>query len=166
MSTFLVLNGPNLGVLGRRPADIYGSESLEEINQRVRARAAALGVQVEFYQANSEGDLIDFIQQCWGQIQGIIVNPGALTHYGYSLRDALVDAAVPVIEVHLSNIHAREEWRRRSVIAPVAQGQIAGFGCEKLYCGPGDYLSYVPRRILKRKDREGTPGAIDSQIPR
>ena len=128
MSTFLILNGPNLGVLGRRPAGIYGSETLEEINQRVRARAAALGVQVEFYQSNSEGDLIDCIQQRWGQIQGIIVNPGALTHYGYSLRDALVDAAVPVIEVHLSNIQAREKWRRRSVVSGVAQGQIAGFG--------------------------------------
>ena len=128
MSTFLVLNGPNLGVLGRRQAGIYGPETLEEINQHVRARGAALGVQVEFYQANSEGMLIDCIQQRWGQIQGIIINPGALTHYGYSLRDALIDAAVPVIEVHLSNIHAREKWRRRSVIAPVAQGQIAGFG--------------------------------------
>ena len=128
MSTFLVLNGPNLGVLGRRQSGIYGSETLEEINQRVRARAATLGVQVEFYQSNSEGDLIDCIQQRWGQIQGIVVNPGALTHYGYSLRDALVDAAVPVIEVHLSNIHAREKWRRRSVVAGVAQGQIAGFG--------------------------------------
>ena len=128
MSTFLVLNGPNLGVLGRRQAGIYGSETLEELNQHVRARAATLGVQVEFYQANSEGMLIDCIQQLWGQIQGIVVNPGALTHYGYSLRDALIDAAVPVIEVHLSNIHAREKWRRRSVIAPVAQGQIAGFG--------------------------------------
>ena len=128
MPTFLVLNGPNLGVLGRRATGVYGSETLEEINQRVRARAAALGVQVEFYQDNSEGKLIDCIQQRWGRIQGIIINPGALTHYGYSLKDALIDAVVPVIEVHLGNIHAREEWRRHSVVADIARGQIAGFG--------------------------------------
>ena len=128
MATFLVLNGPNLGVLGRREAGVYGSETLGEINDKIKARASSLGVQVEFYQSNSEGMLIDHVQQCWGRIQGIIVNPGALTHYGYSLRDALADAAVPVIEVHLSNIHARERWRRRSVIAGVSLGQIAGFG--------------------------------------
>ena len=93
MATFLILNGPNLGVLGRRDPGVYGSETLGEINDKISARAASLGVQVEFYQSNSEGMLIDHVQRCWGRIQGIIVNPGALTHYGYSLRDALADTA-------------------------------------------------------------------------
>ena len=128
MAKFLVLNGPNVNILGRRLPDIYGSKTLEEINRELEARAKSLGVEVAFYQSNAEGQLIDCIQDHWGQIQGIIINPGALTHYGYGLKDALIDAAVPIIEVHLSNIHAREEWRRHSIIADIARGQIAGFG--------------------------------------
>ena len=102
--------------------------TLDEINRAIAERAAALGAEVSFFQSNAEGFLIDQIQENWGRIDGIVINPGALTHYGYSLKDALIDAAVPVIEVHLGNIHAREEWRRRSVIADIARGQIAGFG--------------------------------------
>ena len=128
MVRILVINGPNLNLLGRRNRDIYGTRTLQEIEDDISARAGELGVSVEFFQSNAEGDLIDRIQAGWGNIDGIIINPGALTHYGYSLKDALIDAAVPVIEVHLSNIHARERWRSRSVIADVAQGQIAGFG--------------------------------------
>ena len=128
MVKFLVLNGPNVNILGRRLPGIYGSKTLEEINREVEARAKTLGAEVTFYQSNTEGQLIDCIQEHWGQIQGIIINPGALTHYGYGLKDALIDAAVPVIEVHLSNIHAREEWRRHSIIADITRGQIAGFG--------------------------------------
>lgn len=128
MTRVLVLNGPNLNFLGRRNPGIYGSRTLEEINQEISRRAASLGVEVDFFQSNSEGDLVDWIQENWGKMDGIIINPGALTHYGYSLKDALIDAAVPVIEVHLGNIHAREEWRRHSVIADIARGQIAGFG--------------------------------------
>ena len=123
-----MLNGPNLNALGRRPAGHYGSMTLEEIGREMTSRAESLGVELAFFQSNSEGQLIDCIQENAGSIDGIIINPGALTHYGYSLKDALIDAAVPVIEVHLSNIHAREEWRRHSVIADVARGQIAGFG--------------------------------------
>ena len=128
MAKFLVLNGPNVNILGRRLPGIYGSKTLEDINGEIEARAKALGVEVDFYQSNAEGQLIDCIQGHWSQIQGIIVNPGALTYYGYGLKDALIDAAVPVIEVHLSNIHAREEWRSRSIIADITRGQIAGFG--------------------------------------
>jgi len=124
----LVLNGPNLNALGRRPAEHYGTMSLEQINQEISRKAAEFKLEVEFLQSNTEGELVDRIQAGWGSIDGIIINPGALTHYGYSLKDALIDAAVPVIEVHLSNIYARERWRSRSVIAGVAQGQIAGFG--------------------------------------
>ena len=128
MTRILVLNGPNINFLGRRNPAIYGVMTLDEINRAIAERAAALGAEVSFFQSNAEGSLIDQIQENWGRIDGIVINPGALTHYGYSLKDALIDAAVPVIEVHLGNIHAREEWRRRSVIADIARGQIAGFG--------------------------------------
>ena len=128
MTRILVLNGPNINILGRRNIGIYGTKTLEEINQEVAKKAESLGVELAFFQSNGEGRLIDCIQENAGRIDGIIINPGALTTYGYSLKDALIDAAVPVIEVHLSNIHAREEWRRRSVIADIARGQIAGFG--------------------------------------
>ena len=128
MPRFLILNGPNINVLGRRNPGIYGSRTLAEINTELSKLAGELDVDVAFYQSNSEGELVDCIQENWGNIQGIIINPGALTHYGYSLKDSLIDAQVPVIEVHLSNIHAREEWRSQSVIAGVAKGQIAGFG--------------------------------------
>ena len=128
MTRILVINGPNLNILGRRNPGIYGVKTLEEVNREVHQKAQSLGVEVAFYQSNVEGEIINCIQENWGRIEGIVINPGALTHYGYSLKDALIDAAVPVIEVHLGNIHAREEWRRRSVIADIARGQIAGFG--------------------------------------
>ena len=128
MPRILVLNGPNINVLGRRNPTIYGTLTLDEINRLISEQAEALGMEVVFYQSNHEGALIDRIQESWGNIDGIVINPGALTHYGYSLKDALIDAVVPVIEVHLGNIHAREEWRRHSVVADIARGQIAGFG--------------------------------------
>ena len=128
MVRFLVLNGPNINILGRRLPGIYGTKTLDEINQELSSRAQSLGVEVDFYQSNSEGQIIDCIQGNWGKIQGIIINPGALTTYGYALKDALIDAAVPVIEVHLSNLFTREEWRRHSIISDITLGQIAGFG--------------------------------------
>lgn len=128
MPRILVLNGPNINVLGRRNPNIYGTSTLGEINDLISQKAEALDVEVSFYQSNHEGGLIDRIQESWGNIDGIVINPGALTHYGYSLKDALIDAVVPIIEVHLGNIHAREEWRRHSVVADIARGQIAGFG--------------------------------------
>ena len=127
MTKILVLNGPNINFLGRRNPGIYGNQTLEQVNQEISRKADFLGVEVAFFQSNAEGSIVDYIQEQWGQINGIVVNPGALTHYGYSLKDALIDAAVPVIEVHLSNIHAREEWRR-SIMADIALGQVAGFG--------------------------------------
>ena len=128
MARILILNGPNLNILGRRSPGLYGNKTMDEINQALTTQAQGLGIEVVFYQSNAEGELIDCIQENWGKIQGIIINPGALTAYGYALKDALIDADVPIIEVHLSNIHAREEWRRHSVIADIARGQIAGFG--------------------------------------
>ncbi len=128
MARILILNGPNLNILGRRLPGFYGSKTLDEINQALTGQAQGLGIEVSFYQSNLEGELVNCIQENWGNIQGIIINPGALTMYGYSLKDALIDAGVPVIEVHLSNIYAREEYRRHSIIADIARGQIAGFG--------------------------------------
>ena len=128
MSKLMIINGPNLNFLGRRDITIYGSMTLAELEKRLEERAASLGVELEHFQSNSEGAIIDHIQQNWGKVHGILINPGGLTHYGYSLRDALADAQVPVVEVHISNIYAREGWRGRSVIAPVATGQVAGLG--------------------------------------
>jgi 3-dehydroquinate dehydratase-2 len=142
MARILILNGPNLNFLGRRQAGYYGIKTLDEINQALTAQAQALGNEVTFYQSNVEGELINCIQENWGQIQGIIINPGALTTYGLSLKDALIDSGVPIIEVHLSNIHAREEWRRRSVIADIARGQIAGFGWRS-YTAALDLISEI-----------------------
>ena len=128
MARFLVINGPNLNALGRRDSAVYGSTTLPEIQAEMSTKAAELGVHLEFFQSNSEGAIIDYIQEKWDQAQGIIINPGGLTHSSYSLREALVDSRMPVMEVHISDIHAREEWRRHSVIAEVARKQIAGLG--------------------------------------
>jgi 3-dehydroquinate dehydratase-2 len=124
----LVINGPNLNKLGSRQVSLYGDKTLAEIATLVEKAANELGVDVEMFQSNHEGSLVDFIQDKGSGATGIVINPGALTHYGISLRDALADTCLPVIEVHLSNIYAREEFRRESVIAPIARGQITGLG--------------------------------------
>ena len=124
----LVIHGPNLNVLGKRNKAIYGNKTLKEINSLIEDRARELNIQVTMHQSNQEGELVDFVQAHAAQSDSIIVNPGALTHYGLSLRDALEDTGLPIIEVHLSNIHAREPFRRRSVIAGVAKGQVSGLG--------------------------------------
>jgi 3-dehydroquinate dehydratase-2 len=124
----LVIHGPNLNMLGSRQTAVYGDKTLVEIDSLLQKRARELGVELETLQSNHEGALIDFIQEKSPEAAGIIINPGALTHYGLSLRDALADTSLPVIEVHLSNIHTREEFRQQSVIAPIARGQISGLG--------------------------------------
>jgi 3-dehydroquinate dehydratase-2 len=128
MSTILLLHGPNLNMLGTRQPEIYGATTLAEINAAVAERAAAGGGAVLAFQSNHEGALIDFIQERAHEAAGVIINPGALTHYGLSLRDALASVRAPIIEVHLSNVYAREAFRHTSVIAPIATGQIAGLG--------------------------------------
>lgn len=124
----LLLNGPNLNLLGKRDVSVYGVKALADIESTMGATARELGAELLCFQSNTEGALIDFLQQEAPLAQGIIINPGALTHYGLSLRDALADTRLPIIEVHLSNIHAREDWRQKSVIAPISIGQVSGLG--------------------------------------
>ena len=124
----LVIHGPNLNMLGKRDKSIYGEKTLREIDAILKKEAKALGIDLATFQSNHEGALIDFVQEQADAASGIMINPGALTHYGFSLLDALVDTRLPIIEVHLSNIYQREEWRKRSIFAPIAQGQISGLG--------------------------------------
>lgn len=124
----LFLNGPNLNLLGQREPDIYGSATLADIEARVQERARAAGVEVEFRQTNAEGQLVDWMQEARGRFDAVVLNAGAYTHTSIALRDAIAGTGVPTVEIHLSNIHAREEFRRHSVLAPVCRGVISGFG--------------------------------------
>jgi 3-dehydroquinate dehydratase-2 len=128
VAKILVMHGPNLNLLGTREPDLYGRETLEEINGRLQELAASRGVEIETFQSNHEGGLIDRIHAARGNTDYIVINPGGYTHNSVSLRDALAAAGIPTIEVHLSNIYAREEFRHHSVIAPVAVGHVVGFG--------------------------------------
>jgi 3-dehydroquinate dehydratase-2 len=124
----VVVNGPNLNLLGKREPHIYGTRSLEDLNAMVREKAAQLGLDVSLFQSNSEGEIIDFLHKEAPGSAGVIVNPGALSHYSLALYDCLQALGLPVVEVHLSNIHAREEFRSRSVTARAARGVITGLG--------------------------------------
>lgn len=133
MNAVLVIHGPNLNLLGEREPDVYGSVTLDNINAAVSALAAELKVSVAFFQSNHEGDIVEKIGQARKNFQAVIINPAAYTHTSVALRDAVAAAGLPTVEVHLSNIYAREEFRHKSLIAPVCKGQISGFG-------PASYL--------------------------
>ena len=150
----LVLNGPNLNLLGSREPTIYGHTTLNDINEMLREHAKELGVdEIEFLQSNFEGALIEAIQKARGRYDFIILNAGALTHYSIALRDAIAAVPVPVIEVHLSNIHKREEFREKSVIAPVVLGQILGFGADS-------YIAALEIAVRKLQREAHTNGGI------
>jgi 3-dehydroquinate dehydratase II len=131
----LFLNGPNLNLLGHREPDVYGKTTLADIEARVRGRANSLGATIDFRQTNGEGELVTWIQQAKNQFDAIVLNAAAYTHTSIALRDAISAIGIPTIEIHLSNIHAREEFRHHSVIAAVCKGQIAGFGPESYLLG-------------------------------
>jgi 3-dehydroquinate dehydratase-2 len=126
----LFLNGPNLNLLGQREPEVYGRTTLKDIEAKVRERADKLGVEIDFRQSNLEGELVAWIQQAKGKFNVIVLNAAAYTHTSIALRDAISAVGVPTIEIHLSNVHAREEFRHKSLIAPVCCGQIVGFGAD------------------------------------
>lgn len=128
MEKILVINGPNLNMLGRREPSIYGTESLEDVEKTLGVVADQLKVEIEFFQSNHEGGIIDKVHSAYGKCSGIVMNPGAFTHYSYAIRDALQGVEIPFVEIHISNVYGRERFRRGSVLAPIAIGQIAGLG--------------------------------------
>lgn len=141
----LVLNGPNLNLLGLREPGIYGHVTLDGINAALLTLAGELACEVDIVQSNSEGTLVDAIQQAAGRVDGIIINPAAYTHTSVAIRDAIAAVGLPVIEVHLSNVYKREEFRHKSLVAPVAVGQIAGLGADGYLLALRGMVSYLNR---------------------
>ncbi|WP_210488169.1 type II 3-dehydroquinate dehydratase [Microvirga antarctica] len=150
MITVHVLNGPNLNLLGRREPQVYGHMTLAEIERMVRERATGMGVAVTFRQSNHEGQLVDWIQEAGAQGAGIVINAGAYTHTSIALRDAIAGSGAPTVEVHLSNVHARETFRHRSLIAPVSLGVICGFGPMSYLLG----LEAIHRALAERSPQD------------
>jgi len=144
----LVLHGPNLNMLGLREPEVYGKDTLEQINDRLIQDAKELGAELSILQSNHEGALIDAIHAAFQVQQGILINPSGLTHTSVSLRDAIAAVSIPTVEVHLSNIHKREEFRQHSFIAPVAIGQISGFGAESYRLGLKALVVHLQRKAL------------------
>jgi 3-dehydroquinate dehydratase II len=141
--TILLLNGPNLNLLGTREPEVYGADTLDDIVAEIGSYAAARGAEIEAFQSNIEGELINRLHEARTQVDGVVFNPGAFTHYSYALRDAISATELPVVETHLSNVHAREEFRHRSVLAPVCIGVVAGFGRDSYRVALEALLQYL-----------------------
>lgn len=139
----LVLHGPNLNLLGKREPALYGSTTLEQINTQLRQDAETLAIGIQFFQSNGEGELVTAIQEAMGSYAGLLMNPGAYTHTSIALRDAVSAVALPLVEVHLSNVYKREEFRHHSYLAGVAVGQITGFGANSYRLGLRALVDYV-----------------------
>jgi len=162
----LVLHGPNLNLLGRREPHVYGSSTLPEIDRRIREHARRHGVRVECRQSNLEGQLIDWLQAAEREgFDGVVFNPGAFTHYSIALRDAVAAIGPPVVEVHLSNIHAREPWRHQSVIAGVARGQVLGFGAVSYLLGLDALVAGAGEPRGEGRAALGAPRAVRARRP-
>lgn len=142
----LVVNGPNLNLLGTREPDVYGTLTLEKINEELALYAQNLGAEIEFFQSNIEGEIVDKIQQSRNDCQGIVINPAAYTHTSVAIRDAIAAVDLPSVEVHISNIHKREEFRKHSFIAPVCIGQIAGFGLDSYKLGLKAVINFLSQK--------------------
>ncbi len=142
----LVVNGPNLNLLGTREPDVYGTLTLEKINEELVLYSQSLGVEIEFFQSNIEGEIVDKIQQSRSDCQGIVINPAAYTHTSVAIRDVIAAVDMPAVEVHISNIHKREEFRKHSYIAPVCIGQIAGFGLDSYKLGLEAIVNFLNQK--------------------
>ena len=146
MKHILIIHGPNLNLLGRREKDIYGHSSLDDINRQLALLADELKVSVSFFQSNAEGDLVNAVQNALGTYDALVINPGAYTHTSIALRDAIAGTELPAVEVHLSNIYRREEFRKKSMLADVAVGQITGFQVDSYLLGLRAAVNYLRNR--------------------
>ncbi len=150
----LIIHGPNLNMLGLRERNIYGEVNLEEINEELRKVGEKEGVELDFFQSNSEGAIIDRIHAAYGNCDAIVINPGAFTHTSIAIRDGIAAVGIPVVEVHMSNIYSREPFRRKSYIAEVSEGQICGFGKDSYVLGLMAAISILRKKQLERKKDE------------
>jgi 3-dehydroquinate dehydratase-2 len=141
-----VIHGPNLNLLGQREPEVYGRLTLAEIDERLHAYAAEAGIELWTWQSNHEGDIVDAVHQTVGRADGLVINPGAYTHYSYAIRDAIASVGLPAVEVHLSNVYAREPFRHESVIAPICVGKIVGFGWQSYRLGLEALIGWLSER--------------------